>query len=136
MAKASEYAGYPDWTAEKLLAEIAAILVRLENERTDDAKKMAELIVGDTEYHAEAFKEFEAEFPEMFKDIKTNEGKTQPKGSVMSKGDRVVLKEVRHAEFSGLHGAIKKVIKSRKSYDIVCDNGKLYSALWENVSPE
>lgn len=44
--------------------EIAAILIRLENGRSDDARQMAELLVGDTDYHALAYEEYTEEFGE------------------------------------------------------------------------
>lgn len=52
----------------------------------------------------------------------------------MKAGDKVRLTEnVRHAEFRGLTGTIQRVIKSRKIVDVMCDNGKSYGALPENV---
>lgn len=50
------------WTVEQLLGEIAGILVGLENGNETRAREMAELIVGDTEYHAQAYQEYVEEF--------------------------------------------------------------------------
>jgi len=58
----------------------------------------------------------------------------------MTKGDRVILSDgVRHADFRGLHGTVKRVVK--KGFNgpyvtVVCDNGKLYDADPENVMLE
>lgn len=49
-------------------------------------------------------------------------------------GDNVLLTEkVRHAEFRGLKGNVKKVVKSRGVVEIMCENGKRYRALPENI---
>lgn len=53
-----------NWTVEQLLGEIAGILVSLENGNDKRAREMAELIVGDTDYHAHAFEEYVEEFGE------------------------------------------------------------------------
>ncbi len=50
-----------NWTVEQLLGEIAAILVRLENGRVEDAHFMAVVIVGGTMYHERARAEFAEE---------------------------------------------------------------------------
>ena len=52
------------WTVKQLLGEIAAILIRLENGKEDDARYMAEQIIGDTDYHAKAFEEYAEEHKE------------------------------------------------------------------------
>lgn len=56
-------------TRKQLYGEIAAILVRLENGKVDDAKEMAGLIVGDTRWHGAAFEEYRTEYPEEFEDV-------------------------------------------------------------------
>lgn len=50
------------WTVEQLLSQVADILVRLENDKADDAMELAGRIVGDTEYHARAYQEYVEEF--------------------------------------------------------------------------
>ena len=52
---------------------------------------------------------------------------------MLTKGTRVILSRVRHAEFIGLTGTIRRYIKCRNEYDIKLDNGKLYGAFAENV---
>lgn len=52
----------------------------------------------------------------------------------IKQGVRVRLTEnVRHAEFRGLTGFVKKIIKSRGVVNVLCDNGKRYDALPENI---
>lgn len=49
-------------------------------------------------------------------------------------GDKVLLTEkVRHAEFRGLCGQVKQVVKTRGVVKIMCENGKRYEALPENI---
>jgi hypothetical protein len=49
-------------------------------------------------------------------------------------GDRVKLSEnVLHAEFRGLTGTVKRVIKSRNMVAVICDNGRRYDAFPTNV---
>lgn len=49
-------------------------------------------------------------------------------------GDKVLLTEkVRHAEFRGLQGQVQRVIKSRGEVLVMCENGKRYYALPENL---
>ncbi len=43
-----------DRTTDQLLGEIAAILVALEEGRTSDAREMAEMIVGGSDFHRAA----------------------------------------------------------------------------------
>jgi hypothetical protein len=52
----------------------------------------------------------------------------------MKIGDKVRLTDkVRHAEYRGLVGTVKKIIKSRGLITVVCENGKRYDAFPENV---
>jgi len=52
----------------------------------------------------------------------------------MNKGDQVILTDnVRHAEYRGMRGTIKRIVKSRNVITIVCENGEYYDALPENV---
>jgi len=44
--------------------EIAAILVRLEHGRIEDAKHMCKVLMGDTKYHTDAQQEYIDEFGE------------------------------------------------------------------------
>lgn len=53
---------------------------------------------------------------------------------VLTPGDKVRLTDkVRHAEYRGMMGTVKKVIKSRNMVAVICDNGKRYDAFPENV---
>lgn len=53
---------------------------------------------------------------------------------MFNKGDRVRLAEkVLHPEFRGLTGTVKKTVKSRGVVTVICDNGKRYDALPENL---
>jgi len=54
----------------------------------------------------------------------------------MEKGDRVRLSEnVLHAEFKGILGTIKKIVKTKNIIEVTCDNGKPYRAYLSNVEP-
>jgi hypothetical protein len=49
-------------------------------------------------------------------------------------GDRVRLSNnVLHAEFRGMMGTVKRVIKTRNMVWVECDNGKRYDAFPTNV---
>ena len=49
-------------------------------------------------------------------------------------GKRVALGAgVRHKEYAGLAGVIKKAVKSRNVYTIALDDGRYYDAAPENV---
>lgn len=50
-----------EWTVDKLMIQIADILVRLENDKADDAMELAAQVVGDTDYHAKAHAEYQSE---------------------------------------------------------------------------
>ncbi len=51
-----------------------------------------------------------------------------------SEGERVCLSEkVIHPEFRGLHGTVKRTIKSRGLVNVICDNGQRYDAFPENI---
>jgi hypothetical protein len=46
---------------------------------------------------------------------------------------RVTLARVRHNDYRGLAGTVKRTVKSRNVVVIQCDNGKLYDANPENL---
>ena len=51
-----------------------------------------------------------------------------------NKGDRVLLtKKVRHPEFAGMTGTVKRTVKSRGIVTVICDNGQNYDAYPQNL---